>query len=75
MARFIVRYRGKGARPEATVQKLRSIDGATIVDDSGRMVLVDAPEQAVRSAVANDPDWLVAPEVAYPLPDTREHLA
>jgi len=72
MARFIVRYRGNGARPEDTVNKLRSIKGAAVVDDAGRMMLMDVPEQALRSVLASEPDWLIAPEVAYPMPDTRK---
>ena len=63
MARFVVRYRGTGARPNEAVERVKSIDGASVLDDTGRMMLVEAPEQALRSALAPDSDWVVAPEI------------
>lgn len=74
MARFVVRYRGKGARPGEMVERLRAIAGASVIDDTGRMMLLDAPEHALRSALASDPDWVIAPEVGYGIPDTRKRI-
>jgi hypothetical protein len=38
------------------------------------MLLVDAPEQALRAAVGTDADWMIAPEVHYAVPDTRKKV-
>ncbi len=74
MPRFIVRYLGKGERPELAVTKIRALEGVSIVDDSGPMLLVDAPEQALRAAVGTDADWMITPEVHYTVPDTRKKV-
>lgn len=74
MARFILRYRGAGSRPAAVVDNIRRLDGANIVDDSGRMLLVDAPEQSLRGVLGEDKDWVVSPERSFPIPDTRKKV-
>ena len=74
MPRFIVRYLGKGERPQQAVVRIRALEGASILDDSGTMLLVDASEQALRGAVGSDADWMIAPEVQYKVPDTRKKL-
>ncbi len=74
MARFIVRYRGKGERPPDAVKKVQGIAGAAVLEDSGRMMLVEAPEHALRTALASEDDWLVSPEVGYAVPDTRKKV-
>ena len=48
--------------------------GASIIEDSGRMLLVEAPEQPLRAALASDHDWLVAPEVSYVIPNPRHSV-
>lgn len=74
MSRFILRYRGKGPRPAGVAEMIRSLPDATIIDDSGRMILVDAPEGALRGAVeqmASSAEWLIAPERVYSAPEPR----
>lgn len=74
MPRFVVRYRGQGARPQDAVDRVRRIEGASILDDSDRTMLVDASEEALRGALTPETDWIIAPEVAYPVPDTRKRV-
>jgi hypothetical protein len=74
MPRFIVRYRGKGERPREAVERVQRIRGAAVLVDSGRMMLVEAAEQALRNALAPERDWLIAPEVIYSVPDTRKKV-
>ena len=72
MPRFIVRYRGEGPKPAEIVQKVRDLADAKIVDDSSpRMMLVDAPEPALRSILQPAQDWLVSEMREYSLPDRR----
>jgi hypothetical protein len=45
MARFVLRYRGVGAKPaDVLAEVLKLVPSARIVDESSRMVLVEAPE-------------------------------
>lgn len=74
MRRFILRYRGEGARPQDAVEKIRAIGGASVLEDSARMLLVEAPEQELRQALGSEADWIVAPEVTYEVPDTRKKV-
>jgi hypothetical protein len=69
MHRFILRYRGPGAKPAADVEHVRNLEGAKVLDDSSpRMLLVEAPEETLRGAVASLRDWMVAPEQTYAAP-------
>src|SRR5437867_13422011 len=74
MRRFILRYRGEGARPQDAVEKIRAIGGAAVLEDSDRMMLVEAPEQELRQALGSETDWSIAPEVTYDVADTRKKL-
>jgi hypothetical protein len=71
MARFILRYRGSGPRPDADAERIATLSGVEVIDDSGRMLLVDGPEGPLRSAVAALPGWTIGEERAVPLPDVR----
>ena len=75
MGRFILRYRGQGAKPESDVARLRSLPGSSVIDDSSpRMVLVEAPEAVLRSLVEQADDWVMSPEQTYPLPAPHPSL-
>jgi len=74
MSRFILRYRGQGARPQDVVEKILAIGGAAVLEDSDRMMLVEAPEQELREAFGSEADWVVTPEVKYEVPDTRKKV-
>ena len=43
MPRFVMRYHGAGPRPEDVVERVRTLPESRIIDDSGRMLLVEAP--------------------------------
>jgi len=70
MSRFVVRYRGPGKRPQETVDRLEA-GGTSILEDSGRMMLVEASEQALRRTL-DSADWIVSEERHYPIPDVRK---
>jgi hypothetical protein len=69
MDRFIVRYRGRGPRPDDAVSRLASITGARLVEDTGRMMLVDADESPLREVFSDESQWVVAKEILYPRPN------
>ena len=73
--RYVLRYRGAGPKPAADVDAARRLPGVTVVDDSAaKMLLVECEgEPATRLAEAL-PEWVVAPEQTYAVPDTREGL-
>jgi hypothetical protein len=69
--RFVLRYRGSGARPAADVDRLAALPEVELVDETPRMLLVAGPEETLRDAVAAMPGWVMAPDAAVPLPDVR----
>jgi len=71
MKRYILRYRGEGTRPEKDVELIRSLPETTVLDDSPRMLLVEAPEDPLRGALQLLPDWVMVEEEFIPLPDPR----
>ena len=74
MARFILRFRGKGAKPSKDVEQIRALPETTVLDDSSRMLLVEAPEASLRAAVSTMTDWVMTEERMIPLPDARPKL-
>ncbi len=71
MKRYILRYRGEGTRAEKDVELIRSLPETTVIDDSPRMLLVEAPEDVLRKALQSLPDWVMVEEEFIPLPDPR----
>ncbi|MDQ3645275.1 MAG: hypothetical protein M3356_07210 [Actinomycetota bacterium] len=72
---FVLRYRGEGPKPAADVERIRGLPEATVLDESStRMMLVESDEQPLREVVASLHEWVVAPEQAVPLPETRERI-
>jgi len=71
MSRYILRFRGEGTRPEKDVEFIRSLPETTVLDDSPRMLLVEAPEDVLRGALQSLPDWVMVEEKSIPLPDPR----
>ena len=74
MPRFILRFRGKGARPIKDVEQIKALPETTVLDDSSRMLLVEAPAADLRAAVSTLTDWVVAEERMISLPDPRPKL-
>jgi len=73
-ARFVLRYRGDGAKPEADVERVRAVAGAVVVDSSPRMLLVESDAEPLQSLVEALPDWVMSPEQTFAVPDTRKRV-
>ena len=69
MGRFVVRFRGQGNPPERLAERLRALP-AEVIDDAGRMLLVEGDEAALRAALPGE-DWLIAPERQYSVAAAR----
>jgi hypothetical protein len=73
-ARFVLRYRGEGDKPEADVARVRGLAGAVVVGSSARMLVVESDTDSLNELVDGLPDWVMAPEQPYEVPDTRKRL-
>jgi len=72
MNRFILRYRGEGSKPVGDVDRIRSLQGTKVLDESSaRMLLVEGPEPVLKALMESMPEWVLTPERAIPLPDPR----
>ena len=75
MKRFILRFVGPGPKPVEDVRRVCRVPGVRVTDESSsRMLLVEAPEEALRSVVRALPDWTFAEEATVPLPDPRRKV-
>ena len=74
MARFILRYRGPGTAPDDAIALFRDLPGATVIDESPRMLLVDSTEQSLRNILEKAPEWVMSPETSYSLPEPHPVL-
>jgi hypothetical protein len=71
--RYVLRYRGPGAKPAADVDSVRRRPGVTDVDESGaKMLMVECDEAVAAELAENLPDWVMGPEQTYTVPDTRK---
>ncbi|MDX2032930.1 MAG: hypothetical protein SF339_19795 [Blastocatellia bacterium] len=74
MSRYILRFRGQGKKPAHDVAVIRALPGATVVDDTNRMLLVEAPADELQLALKSLPDWVMTEEQILPLPDPRPRV-
>jgi hypothetical protein len=72
MARYILRYTGTGPTPAADVATIKARAGINVLDQSGRMLLVEAADDVAGKLAKELTNWAADPEVTYPLPDTRK---
>jgi hypothetical protein len=72
--RYILRYHGNGAKPGDVAARLRSTPGVMIIDETPRMILVEASDDSAIRLIASSPSWLVAEERFTPLPDARHKV-
>ena len=72
-ARFVLRYRGEGPKPPADVARVRDL-ADDVVDSSARMLLVESDDEPLRALVDSLPDWVMAPEQTFSVPDTRKYV-
>ena len=71
-SRFVLRYRGEGASPRSDVDRVAGLPATVVVDATPRMLLVEAEPDALQALVDELPDWVMAPEQGFPIPDTRK---
>lgn len=69
--RFVVRFRGPGPKPPDVAERIRSLPGAQVVDDSSRMLLVEVPEEKPLRDVLSPSLWVISPERTYEVPTPR----
>jgi len=74
MARYILRYQHAVQAPRSDLEKIRAAPNIKVVDESPRMMLVEADEEAAHASVHDMDGWTVTPETMTPLPDTREKI-
>jgi hypothetical protein len=72
--RFILRYRGEGDIPDADAARVHGLDDSVVVGESTRMLLVESEPEPLRALVDSLPDWMMAPEQQYGVPDTRKRV-
>jgi hypothetical protein len=68
MPRYVVRYKGAGDPTPNAREHIRAEPEATVVDESDRMVLIDAPAKVAETLGKKLPDWSVTSEQVIPLP-------
>lgn len=70
--RYVLRYRGAGPKPAADVESARRMAGITVVDESAaKMLLVECDEAMAPPLAEALPDWVIAPERTFDVPDAR----
>ncbi len=74
MERFILRFEGNGNRPVDDLERIRTLPNLKVVDDSSRMVLVEAPQEVVTKLAESLPEWSLSRERFVPVPDVRPRL-
>ncbi len=74
MPRFIMRYKGSGAKPVDDVQRIRRVPSVDVLDETSRMVLVESDAATASHLAQEFGDWSVAPDTRVPLPDTRQRV-
>jgi len=74
MSRYILRYGDSKQAPAEHLESIRSTASLRVIDESPRMMLVDADEADLREKIKELPGWSIHPERTYPLPDTRKKV-
>jgi hypothetical protein len=72
--RYVLRYRGEGVVPEADVTRVQELPGAVVVDSSAKMLVVEADAEPLRALVEGLPEWVLAPEQVFVVPDVRQKI-
>jgi hypothetical protein len=74
MPRYILRYKGTGAKPESDLAHIRNQSTLAVVDESPRMLLVESDPKTIGRLRDNLSDWLVTPETQIAVPDPRQGI-
>jgi hypothetical protein len=75
--RYIVRFRGSArakSRAKDIVDRLRSDESVKVIEETSRMVLVEADESDLHALVDPFPDVVIVPERQYEPPDTKRSI-
>lgn len=65
--RFAMRYMGRGEPSEEDVQRIATV--ATILDQTGKLLLVEVAKDGVPELLGEAQGWLVAREGWFDLPE------
>jgi hypothetical protein len=60
--------------PSEHVDSIRATPGLKVIDQSPKMLLVDADEPALREKLQSMPGWSLHSEQGIALPDTRQKI-
>ncbi|HYV95869.1 MAG TPA: hypothetical protein VE967_00290 [Gemmatimonadaceae bacterium] len=75
MARYVIRFTdNSGEPPPDDAARVRRAPSAKIIDDTGRMMLVDLDDDDARALTKSLPKWVVVRESTVPVPDPRKKL-
>jgi hypothetical protein len=69
MGRFIVRFRRDTAARDAIVERLHASPEVVVVEETPRMVLVEANDKALRQLIPDSDDVAIVPERHYERPN------
>jgi hypothetical protein len=76
MSRYILRYHGEGAKPHDDVQRFRCLPEVKLIDESSKMLLVDAPSaESLQAVLDTSGRWSISPEESMELPPRHPDLA
>lgn len=70
----MLRYTGKGLATAEDIARLRALPHTTVLDQTSRMLLVEAPETMSRALGDALPGWVITREQLIPVPSTRPTL-
>jgi hypothetical protein len=68
MDRFIVRFR-HDAKTREIAKRLHASPAIKVIDETARMILVEASENELRQIVEDEPDAVIVPERHYERPN------
>ena len=74
MARYILRYKGTGNKPEGDLDRIRKSSALAVVDESPRMLLVEGDDETIGHLSKELADWLVTPQKPISVPDPRQRI-
>lgn len=74
MSRFVLRYRGGTQAPKEEIARIRASGSLRVLEESGKMLLVEAEEGDLNRLLGDLRSWLIVPERTYSIPDPRPKL-
>lgn len=71
---YVLQYKGPDRPTSEEVERVRSVDGVCVVDESAFSLLAEIAPETLGKIAALLPDWEVSPEVTYSPPTTRKSV-